>query len=740
MRLLATAAGLCLVSSAAVAASDLDVARQALNDGMWESALSAADLAATNASTRSEARLASLEALAGLARDAEIGRRVSAWQDETNECFRFWRARAAVRGGEFARAKELLGEPFSDKALRLSARVLAAYALSATGRKAEALALLPAEAVKGMRGAAAEDAALLRGELLLNDGSLAEARASLRPIADRAKGREARLRAGYLLGFAEMAEEASYTAGVARVRALLRSAPGEKVSVDAARSFADRLLARGDNAGADDEYRRYLEIVPMAATDPDILSRRGRVHFKLGRYLEAAALFARAEQFSTNVAEKARAATGQAEALLADGRFAEAAKSFGRSAEYGGQGAEMARLSEADALERAGDAASARSTYERLLRGGGEWGARAALRLAAMDEREGKIESAIARYRKLIESGGLSGADETEAYLGQGRACYKSYRYDEAAGLFRIVAERNPGISEEMQFLVALCHYGAGKDVEAMAVASSLMSSTTNDAFRADLMLWCAKYEYNHGEYGAARTHFETYADLSPSPLASASALLWAARSSAEMMDYSKAIDFATKAADRASTNREFFVEALLVQGEALMELGRSAEAAQIFSRAAAHSPEGPYVVRASVLKADALYAMGAGDTNCYAEAISTYQSIPNGSGFTPDRRIEVAFKIGRAMEKLRQTAMAMDQYYRNVVIAYAEGESKGFLFGESSRAFFVRAALALADYNEAAGNDRAAASMLEKVAAADVPASDEARRRLDAIRRKGGD
>lgn len=738
MRLPATVA-CCLVSALAVAAGDLDVARQALNDGMWETALSSADIAATNAAERTSARLVSLEALARLGRNAEIERRLFRWSDETDEHFRFWRARAHVCAGEFNLALEALDEPFADKGLSLPARFLKACALAAIGKRAEALGLISPGDLDGRQGPVSEDAGLLMGELLHDAGRNAEACGLLSPLADHAERKEVRLRAGYLLGFAEMADESSRTAGVARVRGLLRSAPGEKVSVQAARTFADSLLAYGDAAGADDEYRRYLEIAPVAATDPDILSRRGRALFLLGRHSEAIGFFARAEQLSTDPPKKALAAFCQAEAFLADRHYPEAAESFARSAGYGGDGVERARFAEADALERAGDSGTAESIYGELERKGGEWGAKASLRLAAIDVRRGRIGVAVDRYDGLIASNRLAGADMTEAYLGRGRACYKGYRFAEAAESFKVVAKREPRLSDGMRFLEALCLYGAGMDVDAKAVATSLMSSTKDMDFRTDLMLWCAKYEYNHGKYEDARTYFETYANLRPASPDAASALLWAARSSAAMMDYSKAVDFATRAANTASTNREFFVEVLLVQGEALMELGRYAEAAQLFGRAATQLPDGPGAIKAAVLKADALYAMGAGDSSCYDEAISAYRALPDGSGLTPDRRIEVAFKIGRALEKLRRTRLAMDQYYKNVVLAYSEGTEKGILFGEAARAFFVRAAFSLADYSDSAGNYKAAISVLERVVSADVPASREAKRRIAAIRKKGG-
>ena len=725
---------------AAAEAGDLEVARQALSDGAWRSALVAADLAATNAEQRTAARLISLEALAYLEDDAEIRRRLVAWIDEPSERFRYWRAREQVRVGDFQQARTTLQKPFDDPALALPVACLKAAMLAVSGDKAGALKLLTAErSAAGADDLAGEDARLMMGELLGEQGRGAEGVALLAPLAAKARRLETRLRAGFLLGFAEMAAESSRTAGVARVRALLRRHPGHRLSLPAARLFADRLLELGDAAGADDEYRRYLEVNPAAATEADVLERRGRALFLLGRRSEAAGAFARAEQTSTNRAVKARAAFSQADAFLMDGRYAEAAAGYARSAAYGGAEAARARFMEADALERAGQGERAERLYGALEKDGGTWGAKAQLRLAAILTRKGRLAAAIESYTRLVTTTNLlPAADVTDAYLGRGRACYHDYRFKDAAADFETVAARDPKRADGMRFLQALCHYGAGRDVDAKAEAASLMTSTADPGLRADLMLWCAKYEFNQGEYSDARTHFETYASLRTGTPAAAEALLWAARCASELTDYSKAVELATQAATAAANDRAFFVEALLVQGEAIMELGRYAEAVQVFDRAATQAGTGPNAVKAAALKADALYAMGAGNLSCYEEAITVYRALLEGSSLTPDRQIEVAFKIGRALEKLRRTREAMDQYYRHVVLAYSAGLAKGILFGAPARTFFARAAFSHADYDRAAGDIQSAVSILKRVVAADVPASDEARRRLAELQ-KGG-
>jgi tetratricopeptide (TPR) repeat protein len=739
---LLTAVAPVFAGAAVFAAGELDVARQALHDGVWRTAVSSADAAATsatNSSCRSSARLVALEALARLGDDAEMNRRLNEWSEEAGEAFRYWRARSALRSGDLTAAADLLAEPFADASLALPAACLKARLLADSGDKTGALGVLE-DFNLSEASSVAEDAALLKGELLDDAGRRAEARAVLTPLVSGASRREVSLRAGFLLGFSELADPGMRTAGAARIRALLRKFPGDGISTAAAKSFADRLLDYGDAEGAADEYRRYAEINPAADTDADTLERRGSALFLLKRHSEAAGFFARAERNAQNLGDKARLAYRQAEALLAAGRYADAAAAFGRSAGFGGPDDRRALFAQADALERAGDSASAGRIHEELASGDDNWALKSRLRLTAATAAKGRLAEAIDGYGKILQATNLlSAADIVEARLGRGRACYRDYRFKDAAADFAAVGESDPAQADGMRFLSVLCLYGEGRDSEAKAAARELMKAATNRSLRAELVLWCAKLEYNQGEYASARRYFEEYASLAPSgPRRAAEAYLWAARCAAALNEYSKAVELATKAASLSDSDA-FFADALIVQGEALMEQGRYAEAVMVFDRSAAKSGgTGPDAAKAQALRADALYAMGAGDQRRYEDAIAAYRELPEGSALSDDRKMETAFKIGRALEKLRRTGEAMDQYYKNVVLAYQAGVNRGVLYGTPARTFFSRAAFALAEYLGGAGDWEGAVNVLERVRAAEVPASEEAARRIEELK-KGG-
>ena len=138
------------------------------------------------------------------------------------------------------------------------------------------------------------------------------------------------------------------------------------------------------------------------------------------------------------------------------------------------------------------------------------------------------------------------------------------------------------------------------------------------------------------------------------------------------------------------------------------------------------------------MLRADALYAMGADNPARYSAALDAYRAILFGGILSPSERIVMSFKIGRSLEKLKRMNEAIEQYYNQVVLAYTAGREKNVRFNDDARAAFSRAAFRLADESESSGNDSGAIRVLNHVANSDVQTAEEARRRIERISTKG--
>jgi len=289
-----------------------------------------------------------------------------------------------------------------------------------------------------------------------------------------------------------------------------------------------------------------------------------------------------------------------------------------------------------------------------------------------------------------------------------------------------------------MAYFKMLCLYGQGRDAAALSQAKDLVDHCLDPAVRAESLLWLAKFLYNRRDWREAGRLFAAYADLPVEGEKAAGALLWAARAALAESDFDRAIGLSTRLSDRYPNSR-VKPSALMVQGEALVELARFDEAVLIFDRVAlSEGLSAEDRLRVQVLKADALYAMGADNAASYSLALDAYRSIRIGNALSPEERLVVSFKIARTLEKLRRMDEAIDQYYTQVVLAYRAERFRGVALTDEARALFSRAAFRLADEYESRGRDWQALNILELVAESDVPAAEEARKRIGKISSKG--
>lgn len=663
-----------------------------------------------------------------------------------------------------------------------------ARALQTFGRPAEGLAVLRKARASEAPGAAGDAARLLNAELLSETGAAAQARPILEKlvagttnteertyvlaacklserlfaegatnlalrVASNAVARAAQpdlaCRAGYALGFGLLADPSTRTSAVALVTALVRRYPDDPQSDVAQRRLADGLLAAGDAAGALREYDILLQSYPSHALDAHVLEGRGWAFLRLGRRAEAIGQFARVSQVTTNEAVKARCAFKQAEALVADGRFEEAAAVYGTVAFAGSR--EQARFRRADALFRAKQTATAVEIFGALFKEGGETAVEAGIRVAAGELSLGRLDRAIAAYDAVLDEKAARKPDTEQrarALAGRGRARYRDYRFADAARDFAEVARLQPARRDEMDFLSVLCLYGDGKDREAFEAGRKLLATVADGPLKGDLQMWLAKYDAGRREWTAAIRGFEACAaNAQVGDSLRVEALVRGVRCASAMRDYPKAVELAGRVATNATAlaaataarpESAYVAEALLLQGEALVELGRFNEAVQVLERA--ERVPGPQTVlrRVGLVRADCLFAMGADDSSRYLAALEAYRALLQDEELPGSLRIAAAFKAGRALEKLDRREEAMDQYFSNVLMDYwnavnpaSPDTSRRNWFDGNARAVFARAAFILADYYEARGDLNRAEKILSYVVAARVPAAEEASRRI---------
>ena len=480
---------------------------------------------------------------------------------------------------------------------------------------------------------------------------------------------------GLRLGRALLRERPTQAEGAKLVRAVVRDSPDAEGAMDAFLAIADACFASSRWKDAAAVYDEAVEIWPEAAKRASVHDGRGWALLKLGKLDDALAAFVRAEELAVDADAKASAVLKQGDVLSELGRGKEA-------------------------MER----------YRAVVR----------------DYPKAPF---AARIRTLVA------VRENEE---RGRSLYREYRFDEARKAFASVARDDPARKPRMDFYEVLCLYGQGADAEASARAAKISAESPDAAVKNEATLWLAKFRYNRRDWKSAGVLFVACADAAVDEARAAEALMWASRAALAENDFARAIALSTRLANKypKSTVKP---QALLVQGEALIELARFDEAVLVLdSVAVIGSVSAEDRMRAQTLRADALFAMGADNPAHYAAALEAYRSIRFGGTLSESGQIVVSFKIGRVLEKLKRQEEAFDQYYAQVVLAYRDGRLRHVRYDDEARAAYSRAAFRLADEFESRGRDRQAVSVLELVAGSDVPAASEAERRIEKISNKG--
>jgi TolA-binding protein len=652
-----------------------------------------------------------------------------------------------------------------------------AAALDQAGRPDAAVDVLKMQAELDVAGDAANDGALLRGRILMRQGKSAEATMIFNQLAmnervteaarvqallemsvytmdsgktneavayarsayERAKTPETRRLAGFRLGDLLCAAAATIDEGEALAKALVRQFPEHPASMRAQLKLADSLLQAKRPERAAAEYRIFLETYPSSSLDATVLQGRGWALMQLGRYAEAGGMFQRAAQAAKEEAVKAECRFKQGDALLADGRYEEAARVYAALAEAHPQAAlaDRALFQSADCLVRAGLGAEAAARYREVAEAypGREVAPKALLSLAALLAEAGDADGAVRAYTSALETYSQKPV-RVDAFMGRGKTHYRAYRFDAAMQDFASVVESAPERRDEARFMMTLCLYGTGRDQDARAAAAAFLLDFPESPRLSDMVLWLGKFDFNRGRHEDARRFFLDYAARWPTKRWADAALLWAARATFAANDFTGTIELVTRLV-RAYPQSPRLAEALLVQADALMELARFDEAVLLLDQVLAQAPGSEWGRSALLRKGDCLFALGAGNGVRYKEALAAYRLMLGREDLTPSLALQLQFKAGRCLEKMKQIDDAIDQYYAEVLMRYLTERARGTWFDERSTGLFVRAAFTVAELYEQKGQPAQAAGVLQRVAQSGVSGAEEVRQRIERLRGK---
>ena len=680
-----------LHSISAAYAGDIDVARQALRDGLWE-------VARTHA-RKADGDLAKIVVLESFAREhkwSDVLSTVEAYGKSEVPEFAYYKAAALYRTGEHDAARRLLeSTDFSRGVIAADASLLHAAVLRREGYVDAALSKLEASgggadskmvsaAIHKSRGEDAEAEALWREVVAMTNApesavSIAAANladvAALRRVVSESTDPDVVRFAGIQLGMLLVREKGSFSEGASIIRRIAKDSPDFRGAKEAFLSLADVELSRGDYAVCIQTYREAMETWPETAKEASVRLGIGWALAETGRNEEALTEFSIALAMSADDETKALAMVKSGDVLANLGKREES----------------MSRYREA--LARYSDTVAARKVKE------------------------------MVSVRELEQ---------------KGYDAFAAYRFDDARTIFAEVAKRDSSLAPRMAYYDMVCLYGLNQDAAAEKKAAEISSSSEDRRVRFDASMWLAKYLYNRGRYREAEAGFSTCADRAEDPSVASEPLLWATRAAFAAGDFQKTVQNATRL-DSTCPGTRSSVEGMLLQAESLIELARFDESILVAERVSiAAEADATLRLRAQLLRADALFAMGADDPVRYRQALEAYTALRSGEKLSPSVKIRLSYKLAKTLERLKRMDQAIDEYYSRVVLAYRDGRAEGIPYDDDARAAFSRAAFRLAEEYESRGSDAQAVAVLRLVVTASVPASAEAEKRIERIHRKG--
>lgn len=669
-------------------AAEIDVAKAALRDGLFEVARRHADV-----SQDDEARLVILESHAREGHWDAVLAALDNWGNPEGNVYAYYRIAAYVKTGKFDSARRLLAaSDFTGSSFAAGAALLAAETALASANSAQALRLLSGDAsvsAKMIAARAQEQAGnrqaaerFWREVLQMTNAderavsvaaaNLGDAKA-LRTSYEQAVSPSVRRFAGLRLGVQLIKAEATFAEGAKLIETIARDVPDSDGAKDAFLLLAEARLDRGEGALAAAAFAEALEMWSEARKDAAVQESRGWALAEIGRREEAREAFRATLAVAVDDEGRARALVKLGDLSAEDGELDESLRLYREVAE---------KYPETAAGKRVG---------------------------------------AIVRLRELER---------------RGRTLFSEYRFDEAMKAFAEVAAADAVRAPRMRYLMMMCLYGQGYDEEAEAKAAALARTERDVGVRVDATLWLAKFAFNRRRWREAGQLFTTVTELAPNAPIADEASLWAARAAFAANDFARAIQLVTDFVSRRGDS-PLRAAALLVQSEALIELARFDEAVLVLEQVAG-SAGAVERLRAQLLRADAFFAMGADNPARYRSALEAYRALLLGEALSPSERIVVSFKVARTLEKLKRLDEAIDQYYVRVVLAYRDGRTEGIRYDEEARTAFARAAFRLSEEYESRGRSFQAVKILELVVTSDVAAADEAARRIQRINRKG--
>ena len=512
-------------------------------------------------------------------------------------------------------------------------------------------------------------------------------------------------------------------------------APNEALAAELQLQKAGVLLQAKRFADADAAYQVYLDV----ADDPAGLAKayfgKGLALWSMepGRFAEAAVAFDKAVAGLKDDKTRAEALFKAGDACYKAGKFDEAGKRYRRFAmEYSTSPlVPNAFYQTGLALARAGDRPEALQVFQSLeeVYPESEFAEKAALRAADILWASRKWEEVLAKYTLISQTYTNSPATQALSEHQRGLALYRLGQYSDAQKAFDHVLAAYPDSEYVVQatYLRGFCLAFQGKTEEGVKTCESFVEKYPDSEWTPEVIFWLAEHHFNRGDYEKAEPLFLRVASEFKTHRLAPRALYWAGRCSAARSNYVQAIERYSEIAKNYPDN-EFLPQVRFRQGDALTELGEFARAILAFEEIIKNYPDNPLVNAAWGRKGDCQFTLGTDNPARYAEAMSSYQAILDRPSAPVALKLQAGYKLGRCLEKTNAPDKAFGRYMNDVVYLFINGNVE---HSPESVMWFTRAAWAAAQLKEKEKAWQDAVKVYQRVVEANVPAGDDAAKRI---------
>ncbi len=385
-------------------------------------------------------------------------------------------------------------------------------------------------------------------------------------------------------------------------------------------------------------------------------------------FAAAAEQFGRVSEMATDSPMAPEAAFGQAEALLAGEKFAEAGAAFTRFIERFPSDARVprARVQLALSLARQNRCPDALKVIEQVDQAGTQE-LPEALAAAARYEQAwclrslGRNDEAAAAYRKLLDKAAASEFG-VHAMLDLAAIEADAKRFESAEALLeqlRTRIERDDKVSREVReqsaYRLSVCAYERGRDAEAGEYFEQFIANFSDSTLLPSAGYFCGEAFFKANRHEKAIVHFARVSEQYPSDAVAGPSLLRLGECQAALQRWSASERSFAEYLDRFSTSDQAF-QAQFGVGWACENQNRYDEAVAAYQKVvSAH--QGPTAARAQFQIGECLFAQ-----EKYEEATRELLKVDILYAY-PEWSAAALYEAGRCFEKLSKPSEALAQF-----------------------------------------------------------------------------